>query len=78
MRCENCNGMLSVQLRYVEGRMIMRPYVYTTSYGGSFCGTSCSMSYINQRNTTQNDTDGDLGMHVQRKKHRTTTASTAS
>ena len=78
MRCDNCNGMLSVQLRYIDGRMMMRPHVYTTPYGGDFCGTSCSVSYINRQNTNQNVFNGDIRMHVQRKKHRTTTESTAS
>jgi len=78
MRCDNCQGPLSVHLRFIDGRPVMTPHVYTTSYGGVLCGTSCSMSYINRINTQQNVFNRDFGMHVQRKKHRTTETNQAS
>lgn len=66
MRCENCNHHLSVKLRFENGKCIMTPCAYTTEYGGTFCGTGCSMSYINRQHSGKDVANPNSGVYVQR------------
>jgi hypothetical protein len=66
MRCDNCGGRLSVRIRYEEGKSIMTPCAYTTNYGGTLCGTGCSMSYINKHQSGKDVANPNSGLHVQR------------
>ena len=72
-RCDNCGNHLSVRLRHEDGKCIITPYVYTTNYGGTLCGTGCSMSYINKCQTGKDVANPNSGLYVQRKKYRVDT-----
>ena len=49
----------------------MKPYIYTTDYGGKVCGTGCAMSYINKKKALKDVGNPNSGMHVQWENNRT-------